>query len=68
MKNFIDFIKNNKKTVINTLIFVVFLLPVVVSLYLTLFNFTFNAGQANALFSMFCLGLMLLPIANMPKI
>lgn len=68
MKNFIDFIKNNKKTVINTLIFVVFLLPVIVALYLTLFNFTFNANQANALLFMSCLGLMLLPIANMPKI
>lgn len=68
MKNFIDFIKNNKKTVINTLIFVVFLLPVIVALYLVLFNFTFNANQANALLLMFCLGLMLLPIANMPKI
>ena len=68
MKNFIDFIKNNKKTVINTLIFVVFFLPVVVSLYLVLFNFTFNASQANALLFMFCLGSMLLPIANMPKV
>ena len=68
MKNFIDFIKNNKKTVINTLIFVVFLLPVVVALYLKLFNFTFNTNQANALFLMFCLGSILLPIANMPKI
>lgn len=68
MKNFIDFIKNNKKTVINTLIFIVFFLPVVVSLYLVLFGFTFNANQANALFSMFCLGSILLPIANMPKI
>lgn len=68
MKNFIDFIKNNKKAVINTLIFVVFLLPVVISLYLVLFNFTFNANQANALLFMFCLGSILLPIANLPEI
>lgn len=68
MKDFIDFIKNNKKTILNTLIVVVFFLPVVVSLYLVLFNFTFNANQANSLLLMFCVGLTLLPIANMPKI
>lgn len=63
-----EFIENNFKVIANALIFVVFFLPIIISLYLALFNFAFNAGQINSLFSMFCIGLILLFIANMPEL
>lgn len=57
--------KKYKKTVINTLIFIVFFLPIIIFLYLALFNFTFSAGQIGALFYLFCMGLTFLPIVNL---
>ena len=63
-----EFIENNSKAIINTLIVVIFFLPVIISLYLILLNFTFNSGQINSLFSMFFIGLALLFIANMPEL
>ena len=63
-----DFIHYNRRTIVNILIFIFFFLPIIISLYLALFNFAFNADQINSLFSMFCIGLILLFIANMPEL
>lgn len=63
-----EFIENNFKVIANTLIFVVFFLPIIISLYLVLFNFTFSDSQVGALFYMFWIGLVVLFIANMPEL
>lgn len=62
-----NFIENNSKAIINTIIVIIFFLPIIISLYLILFNFAFNTGQINSLFVMFSIGLVLLFIANMPE-
>lgn len=62
---------NNKKynkTTLNTLIFVVFFLPIIIFLYLALLNFTFSSGQIGALFYLFCMGLTFLPIVNLSEL
>lgn len=56
------------KNIFNALIFMVFFLPIIISLYLALFNFNFNSGQISALFYMFWIGLAVLFIANMPEL
>lgn len=61
---------NNKKyikIIINILIFVLFILPAVIALYLALFKFDFTFGQFEALFGLFTLGLAGLLINNMPE-
>ena len=63
-----NFIENNSKAIINTIIVIIFFLPIIISLYLILLNFTFNTGQINSLFAMFSIGLVLLFIANMPEL
>ena len=68
------FMKNGKynttviKSTINALIFVVFFLPIIIVLYLALFNLTFSESQVGALFYMFWIGLVILFIANMPEL
>lgn len=63
-----NFIENNSKAIINTIIVIIFFLPIIISLYLILFNFAFNTGQINSLFAMFSIGLVILLIANMPEL
>lgn len=61
---------NNKKynkIIINILIFVLFILPTIIALYLALFKFDFTFGQFEALFGLFMLGLAGLFINNMPE-
>ena len=61
-------IKSKTKIILNIVIFIVFFLPIIISLYLALFNFNFNSGQISALFYMFWIGLVVLSIANMPEL
>ena len=63
-----NFIENNSKAIINTIIVIIFFLPIIISLYLILFNFAFDTGQINSLFAMFSIGLVILLIANMPEL
>lgn len=61
---------NNKKynkIIINILIFVLFILPTIIALYLVLFKFDLTYGQFEALFCLFMLGLAGLFINNMPE-
>ena len=55
MKNII---KNNSKTIINILIFIVFILPIIVILYLELFGFTPTFYQSLSSFLLAFLGSM----------
>lgn len=55
MKNII---KNNSKTIINTLIFIVFILPIIVILYLVLFGFTPTFYQSLSSFLLAFIGFM----------
>ena len=55
MKNII---KNNSKTIINILIFTVFILPIIVILYLELFGFTPTFYQSLSSFLLAFLGSM----------
>ena len=47
--------------------FVLFILPTIIALYLALFKFDFTFGQFEALFGLFILGLAGLFINNMPE-
>ena len=61
---------NNKKynkIIINILIFVLFILPAIIALYLVLFKFDLTFQQFEALFGLFILGLAGLFINNMPE-
>lgn len=61
---------NNKKynkIIINILIFVLFILPTIIALYLALFKFDLTFGQFEALFGLFILGLAGLLVNNMPE-
>lgn len=61
---------NNKKyhkIIINILIFVLFILPAIIALYLVLFKFDLTFQQFEALFGLFMLGLVGLLINNMPE-
>ena len=61
---------NNKKynkTIINILIFVLFILPTVIALYLVLFKFDLTFKQFEALFGLFIIGSAGLFINNMPE-
>lgn len=60
--------KKDNKTVINILLFTIFLLPTVVALYSMLFGATYTSNQSSALFNLFLLGLVGLFINNMPKL
>lgn len=62
------FIENNIKIIINILIFVLFILPAIIALYLVLFKFDLTFGQFEALFGLFMLGLAGLFINNMPEL
>ena len=55
-----EFIKSNRKTIINTLIIVVFFLPVIINLYLILLGSTISRSQVMALVSLFGVGSLLL--------
>lgn len=55
MKNII---KNNSKTIINILIFIVFILPAIIILYLMLFGFTPTYYQTLSSFLLSFLGSM----------
>lgn len=55
MKNII---KNNSKTIINILIFIVFILPIIVILYLVLFGFTPTFYQSLSSFLLAFIGFM----------
>ena len=59
--------KKYNKIIINILIFVLFILPAVIALYLVLFKFDLALGQFYALFGLFMLGLAGLFINNMPE-
>lgn len=48
--------------------FVLFILPTIIALYLALFKFDFTFGQFEALFGLFILGLAGLFINNIPEI
>lgn len=61
---------NNKKyhkIIINILIFVLFILPAIIALYLVLFKFDLTFGQFEALFGLLVFGLAGLFINNMPE-
>ena len=53
-----DFIKNNSKTIINILIFTVFILPIIIILYLMLFGFTPTFYQSLSSFLLAFIGFM----------
>lgn len=55
------------KNILNTLIFVLFILPAVIALYLVLFKIDLTFKQSEALFGLFMLGLVGLFINNMPE-
>ena len=55
-----EFIKSNRKTIINTLIIVVFFLPVIINLYLILLGSTISRSQVMALVSLFGVDSLLL--------
>ena len=55
MKNII---KNNSKTIINILIFIVFILPIIVILYLVLFGFMPTFYQSLSSFFLAFIGFM----------
>ena len=62
---------NNKKyhkIIINILMFVLFILPAIIALYLVLFKFDLTFKQFEALFGLFMLGSVGLFINNMPEI
>lgn len=59
--------KKYNKIIINILIFVLFILPTIIALYLTLFKFDFTFGQFEALFGLLVFGLVGLFINNMPE-
>ena len=63
-----DFIENNIKIIINILIFVLFILPAIIALYLVLFKFDLTYGQFNSLFCLFMLGLAGLTINNLSEL
>lgn len=65
-----SFMNNKKyhKTIINILIFVLFILPAVIALYLVLFKFDLTFQQFEALFGLFILGLAGLVLNNMPEL
>ena len=63
-----DFIKNNIKIIINILIFVLFILPAIIALYLVLFKFDLTYGQFNSLFCLFMLGLAGLVMNNLSEL
>ena len=65
MKNFIY---DNKKLIIHILNFVLFLLPVIVSLYMYLFGFKFNGDQELALSFMLILGMTIFYINSMSEL
>lgn len=56
------------KTAINILIFVLFILPAIIALYLVLFKFDLTYGQFNSLFCLFMLGLSGLAINNLSEL
>lgn len=56
------------KIIINILIFVLFILPTIIALYLALFKFDFTFQQFEALFGLFILGLVGLLINNIPEL
>ena len=61
---------NNKKynkIIINILIFVLFILPTIIALYLVLFKFDLTFGQFEALFVLLLFGLAGLFINNIPE-
>lgn len=61
---------NNKKynkIIINILIFVLFILPTIIALYLVLFKFDLTFGQFEALFGLLVFGLAGLFINNIPE-
>lgn len=60
--------KKYHKIIINILIFVLFILPTIIALYLALFKFDFTFGQFEALFGLFTLGLAGLFINNIPEV
>lgn len=64
------FMNNEKynKIIINILLFVLFILPTIIALYLALFKFDFTFGQFEALFGLFMLGLVGLFINNIPEL
>lgn len=53
-----DIIKNNSKTIINILIFIVFILPAIIILYLILFGFAPTYYQTLSSFLLAFLGSM----------
>ena len=59
--------KYNSKIIINILIFVLFILPTIIALYLVLSKFDLTFGQFETLFGLFMLGLAGLFINNMPE-
>lgn len=60
--------KKYNKIIINILIFVLFILPVIIALYLVLFKFDLTFQQSEALFGLFMLGLVGLLINNIPEL
>lgn len=54
------FIKNNRKTIISTLIIIVFFLPVTINLYSVLLSSTISDNQITASFFLFGIGVLLL--------
>nr|DAV82850.1 MAG TPA: hypothetical protein [Caudoviricetes sp.] len=63
-----EFIKNNKKTIIRTLIFIAFVLPSIVLSYLALLGINVSNSQGSASFILLFVGGVILIISKLSEI
>lgn len=63
-----EFIKNNKKTIIRTLIFIAFVLPAIVLSYLALLGINVSNSQGSASFILLFVGGVILIISKLSEI
>lgn len=63
-----EFIKNNKKTIIRTLIFIAFVLPAIVLSYLVLLGINVSNSQGSASFILLSVGGVILIISKLSEI
>lgn len=63
-----EFTKNNKKTIIRTLIFIAFVLPSIVLSYLALLGINVNNSQGSASFILLFVGGVILIISKLSEI
>lgn len=63
-----EFAKNNKKTIIRTLIFIAFVLPSIVLSYLALLGINVSNSQSSASFILLFVGSVILIISKLSEI